>query len=268
MKLSIWHCKVLYTLTNVELFKIADTAEISIALLTQTAKSDEWPKLRDRYRSLSDSKKEDLEVIELIVGDFRGNTSHVGFVEAVLRKIRNSPIEQKTKESAKQQFVSRLSEFGMNKDDAQRFLNQIEHDLNNAPSEVEKVSQVIQETEISIQEKIDIINAGYRFLVSSQSATAANLHDDLREHIGFFSDMMKQLRKQMPESLSFEELATLQRYISYGATSYHKLASLQYELSGVKAHVNTQSNLSKLFGAGYMIVRRDEMGRLVGDVEN
>lgn len=251
-------------LTKTELARVAEIGEVSLALLIQTAKTEEWKSKKDKYTSLTESKKNDLEVIELLVGDFRSNSAHVEYVELILKKLK-AKSEQQTKESAKEQFVSRLAEFGMDAENAQKFIAQIQKDLSTAPSEADAVADIIQETEISIQEKIDVINAGYRFLVGAQSQTAANLHDDLRENIAFISSMMADIRAKMPASMGYEELITSQRYLNYGFTSLHKLMQLQYELSGVKAHVNHQSQLSKLFGAGYNIIRRDEMGRIAGD---
>lgn len=254
----------MYVLTKLELARVAEIGEVSLSLLIESARVESWKDRKDKYNSLSESKKEDLEVIELLIGDFTGNKPHVEFVEAVLKKAKAS-VDKQTKESAKEQFVSRLAEFGMDKENAHKFVAQVEHDLGVNPSEAESVAEVVQSTEISIQEKIDTINAGYRFLVASQSMTAANLHDELRENIAFISEMMRTVRERMPKSMGYEELITSQRYLNYGFTSLHKLMSLQYELSGVKAHVNHQSSLSKLFGAGYNIIPRDEMGKLVGD---
>ena len=264
MKLSIWHCKVLYILSRLELAKVAETGEVSLSLLTQTAKVEEWKPKKDKYHSLPESKKQDLDVIELLAGDFKSNPSHVEYVELVLKKVKAKSTQQ-TKESVIDQFANRLGDFGMDKENAKKFMSQIQKELNEHPSESESAVNIAQETEISIQEKIDTINAGYRFLVAAQSQTAADLHDDLRENINFISSMMKDIRSKMPSGMGYEELITSQRYLNYGFTSLHKLMQLQYELSGVKAHVNHQSQLSKLFGAGYNIIRRDEMGRLIGD---
>lgn len=264
MKLSIWHCQTLYIMTKLELAKVASIGEVSLGVLIEKAREGDWKFKKEKFTTLSETSKNDLDVLECLLGEFKSNSAHVEYVKAILHKLKLKE-SQTTKESAKEQFVSQLGEFGMDAENARRFIAQMARDLSLNPSETDVVADVVESAEISIQEKIDTINAGYGFLVKAQSASASEMHDQLRKHIGFFSKMMSQLEDRLPPAMSFEDLAAFQRDVSYVASSYAKLASLQYDLSGVKSHVNHQSAVAKIFGQGYMVMRRDELGRLVGD---
>ena len=261
MKLSIWHCQALYIMTRLALAKVASIGEVSLSVLEMSAKTGNWKFKKDKFATLSEASKNDLDVLECLLGEFKSNESHVETVKTILHKLKLKE-SQATKESAKEQFVSQLGEFGMDAENARRFIAQMERDLSLNPSESDIVADVVASTEISMQEKIDTINAGYNFMVAAQSSSASEMHDKLRKHIGFFSKMMDQLEDRLPKSMDFEDLATYQRSLSYVASSFAKLATLHYDLSGVKTHVNHHSAVAKLFGQGYYVVRRDELGRL------
>lgn len=262
MKLSIWHCQTLYIMTKLELAKVASIGEVSLKMLELEAKTNNWKFKKDKFASLSDSSKNDLDILECLLGEFKSNESYVEYVQAILRKLKAKE-SQATKESAKEQFVSQLGEFGMDADNARRFIAQMERELVANPSESELVADVVDQTELSIREKIDTIQAGYEFLHSSHSSSANKMQSKLEKHVNFFSKMMDQLEDRLPSALDFEDLARIQRELYYVVSSYCKLASMSYDVSGVKTHINHQSAVAKLFGEGYYVVRRDELGRLV-----
>jgi hypothetical protein len=264
MKLSVWHCKTLYVMTKLDLAKVASVGDVSLKMLEIEAKVDNWKFKKDKFASLSESSKNDLDILECLLGEFKSNEGYVDYVQAILNKLKTKE-SQTTKEAIKQRFVSQLGEFGMDSENAGRFIAQMEQELALNPSETELMADVVDQTELSVKEKISTIQAGYAFLHSSQSSSAANMQTKLDKHVNFFSKMMDQIEDRLPASLDFEDLARIQRELYYVVSSYCKLASMAYDVSGVKTHVNYQSSVAKLFGEGYYVVRRDELGRLTSD---
>ena len=262
MKLSIWHSQALYVMTNLDLVQVAKTAEVSLDVLSGKAKQENWQFKKDKFKTLSETSKNDLDVLEFLLGEFQSNANHVEYVRSLLHKLKLKESQQ-TKESAKEQFVNQLGEFGMDAENARRLIEQMARDLSMNPSETDVVADVVASTQLSVQERIDTVAAGYAMLVQNQSANASDMHNKLNKHIGFFSKMMDQLEARLPNSMDFEDLAALQRSLSYVASSYAKLATLQYDLSGLKSYVNHNVDIAKLFGKGYTVMKRDELGKLV-----
>jgi hypothetical protein len=189
MKLSIWHCQTLYVMTSLDLVQVAQTAEVSLSVLSGKAKQENWQFKKDKFKTLSETSKNDLDVLECLLGEFQSNDAHVEYVRSILHKLKLKESQQ-TKESAKEQFVSQLGEFGMDAENARRLIEQMARDLSMNPSETDVIADVVASTPLSVQEKIDTIGAGYAMLVQNQSANASDMHDKLNKHIGFFSTDM------------------------------------------------------------------------------
>jgi len=260
MKLGIWHCKVLYAMSDWGITKIAKLAEVSADLLIQEARSGEWAEKREQFSTMPDIDKEDLGKLELLLGKFQSDPGKLEWVNGLIAKIKQKK-EREDSQKIVDQCVAKLSEFGVDKSNAEDIIAEIQRSLANNNDELIESHKA----EVSIRDKVDAVNNGYSILASGQNQAIAESHEILRDTIQFFGDCFKDIKRTRPSSASFEELMQWQRGLSYGALSLSKLMSLYYDMSGLKTHVNHHSAIAKMFGQGYLVMRREELGRLVGD---
>jgi hypothetical protein len=264
MKLSLWHAKALYILSKLDLTEVGKVGEINLQILTHKAKAEDWVDKKEMYKELPEEKKYDLDFVELLVGKFRHEKSYHAFVVKLLDKLKNKGSIQ-TKQDAEEQFISRLGEYGMDHENAKLLIAQIKSQLVGNPSESEVVMPVLDAVRMTHTEKIDLAQFAYKALSEGHADGASELQERLRRHIAFFSRMIDQLDDKIGQNLPLEDLVNIQRYISYAATSLHKLSTLQYESSGVKTHIHHHAALAKLYGSGYVAMPRDEFGRITLD---
>lgn len=269
MRLSIWHCKTLYVMTRLDLKKVSEVGEVSINLLAQTAKSENWDRLKFKFASLPKDRQSDFEYLELLIGDFRTNESHVAYVNGILTKLHkkvdaNIANNQDTyKSDVKTQLANRLIEYGMDSHTATAMIDDMESILVESKKDIEDFLTI--DASLSIQEKLDTMNAGYRFLTQYFEDSASEMHDQLREQMRYIHEIIMSIRSTTPASLSYEDRLSSLRYLTYGFQAYGNLARVRGKLTGTEHYVNHHAPLAKVVGKEYMLVPRDELGRLSGD---
>jgi hypothetical protein len=264
MRLSIWHCEALYVLAQLSINQIASMSGIDPLDISGSVACDKWQSKRNKYEKLNEHQKYDESYINLIITEFDSDPAKRDFIHSLLEKMKSrSPGLNEVSKKRRDQYVAMLGEFGMDKDSASSLISNIERDASQSddPHPESEYSNI--NTSITIEDSLDTINAGYRYLVNAHDASAIQIHNDLRKKINFFSSMLDDIESKMPQSLSFEELVSSQRNIRHAASAYASLVQLHYDIGGLKGYVNHHSAVAKLFGQGYMVIKRDEMGRLL-----
>lgn len=256
-KLGLWHCQALYVLTPMDLKKVSQTAAVELRLIAETAKTEGWLTKKKKYAQLNETQRQDLDVIDLLLG-FE-NSEQRSFAAKILEKLAQNQKDE-AREEVKKQKVAQLGEFGMSAEQAELFLSEYESSLNGS-----NPGDYAVEAELSVQQKLDTINAGYKFFTASLNGGLSECHDVLREAIGFYSRMVKDMNSKYPANASFEELVGYQRPASYTAQALAKLVGEYAALSGVNGYVNHHAAIAKMFANGYHVVHKDALGRMVNN---
>lgn len=254
MLLSLWQCQALFVIAQSSLRDIADLSQIDYGVVHNSALCDGWEEKRRKYLGLPPEAKKSHPVIELILGDFVSDKSRNSYVRYLLSDDFSA---SSGVPASAERAIARLREFGIEEADAKCLISDIESIMGLERPNPKYPSSV------SLPERLDTINSTYRYLAQAHDRNASFFHDDLRKKIQFFSLMLDRLQETMPDDLSFEQIAQAQRNIRYCANAYGSLVHLYFEIAGLKGYINHQSAIAKVFGQGYMVIKRDEMGRLV-----
>lgn len=252
-------------MSKMDLVKVSRVAELELGLLTLKAREEDWSNKKEKFAKLTKEKREDFEILEMLIGDFQDDSAHTDYVKQILAKIDAREQRDKQLENSEDKIVNRLSEFGLDKQDATKLIEDIKQDIQRSNSDDSSLSDLVRNTEMTVRERIDAVGARYEFLYGVHQKTQTESLTQLEKHLAFFSRMMSQLDAKISDNLPLEDLVNIQRYISYAATSYHRLLALKYEMTGIKHHVNYHTAKARLFGHGYVVAKRDEMGRLLAD---
>ncbi|MEH2329388.1 hypothetical protein [Nostoc sp.] len=175
MNLSIWHCAVLYCCIDASIEKLAEKAGLSPDLLNQARIVEKWDAKKAQLAKLSPKQKVSLDILELLFGEFQADEDKKLFVQKMLDKIKNIKKPTKLDKTAiKLQKVSQLTEFGMSSEQATAFIEEVEKTLASGKvAKYDNFSDVIPD-ELSIQDKLNIVNNSYKYLVSGYNSQLAN----------------------------------------------------------------------------------------------
>jgi hypothetical protein len=274
MKLSIWHCEALYVIAQLPLPELPALSGISFAAIKGSAMCDKWDAKKAKYTALDAVHMYDVYTVNLIITEFTSDPRKVEFINGILDKIKKKESmnsltiakKDSLSESRRKQYIAQLGEFGMDEKSAMSLVASIERDSNANSSDDTRLAPQDYDCDsikISIQDELDTVNAGYKYLADAHDTNSSQIHADLRKKIKFFSAMIEDIETKMPQSISFDELIQIQRNIRHAASAYASLVQLHYDTGGLKGYVNHHAAVAKLFGQGYMVIKRDEMGRLI-----
>lgn len=199
MKLSIWHCLVLYCCGNASIEKLSSLSGLAANFLNQERVNEKWDLKRAQFLKLSPKQKMSFDILELLFGEFQADERKREFMQKVLDKLKTTKKPVKVdKGEIKLQKVSQLTEFGMSHEQATAFVEDVEKNLASGKAIASDDLLDVIPAELSIQDKLDTVNQSYRGLVSGYNSQQANYQKILETAIEFNAEEIRLLEaKQM-----------------------------------------------------------------------
>lgn len=270
MILSLWHCKVLYISSNVDLSKIAEISQLPKSILFQAHSTDDWEFKRAQFLKLDIKQKSNFDTLELIFGRFQNDPAKTQFVQKVTAKLPSKGKVKRTRSELKQQKANQLIEYGFAPEQATRFIEDMEKDLGFKgkvkPESAENslLNEIAAETELSIQDKLDTVNGTYRMLAQDYQADIADMNALIKRAIHFYFNELIEIESSKTSGQSdFDERVQRQRALSYNAQSLFRLVTLYYDMSGMKTHTHHAAALAKLIANGYSVLDKEQVSQIL-----
>ncbi|MCC5648486.1 hypothetical protein LC609_01290 [Nostoc sp. XA013] len=230
MNLSIWHCFVLYCYGDTTIERLAEKADLSVLLLNQAKNVEKWDSKKAQFLKLSPKQKTSLDILELFFGEFQEDDAKKAFVQKVIDRLKNPKKSSKSdKAEIKLQKISELTEFGMSHEQATAFIEEVEKILARGKTTPSDNFSDLMPKELSIQDKLDIVNHSYKYLVSGKNSQLANCQKILEDAIKFYAGEIAALKATKGKLNDFDEIALRQRTLSCNAQSLSKLIKLYIE---------------------------------------
>jgi hypothetical protein len=281
--LSMWHCQVLFVIGSIELDKLAQKSGIHYALLREMASNENWRQKQVMYGKFTTKMRKSIENLESIFGDFVGDEEKLGFVNFVLEKAKTKRSRKLTRTVAGsgddisvkefiQQQESILGEYGMTPEQSKEFINNLKSKIGVTASrrsdtkydkqqdallsDIDNGRQTGEIKELSISEKLDTFNAGYRLLAASQNQGVMEVNKVAWDTLRHYYHQLKLLEYYEENGMDEEadKLLGRQRNRAYLGNIIFRLAPMVFEVSGLKGAVLKENAIAKFHSLGMTVI--------------
>jgi hypothetical protein len=275
---SIWHCQILYVIGGIELDKLAEKSGLHYAVLKETMGHENWRQKQSMYSKFTAKMRKTIENLECIFGDFVHDAEKLEFVQFVIdkakfkgkRKTSGANSGENLKEFIEQQ-ESILTEYGMTPEQSKEFVNGLKSKLGNGSakasssrdkqqdvllSEIEGGRQSGQVKEVSLNDKFDSFNAGYRLLAASQNQGVMELNKVTWDTVRHYYHQLKLLEYYEENGMDEEadKLLGRQRNRAYLGNVLFRVVPMAFEISGLKGGVLKENAIAKFHSLGYSVI--------------
>lgn len=267
---SLWHCRVLYTLSQSNLKKISQLTGWSVSKLSLHCSSEQWDYRREKFHKELNSgsgKAEDYDFLELLLGDFLAVSEKVKFVKGVLSHclqafVPEVPPQPRLEGNPLDAIAHRLTEHGFDLRQARELIaSAIDPTKRDVTDFLDK-----KEQNIDLLADIDNKRLGYAAVASQYDEGITETLDTCRIGINLFRRELDRVILALPHNYTAEDLLVETagqgvKWMNYISQAIARLAELQLKASGASRYIDHDANVAKLVKNGYMVVETDAIDK-------
>ena len=262
LKLSLWHCLVLYVVSGNSAEELADYSGIDIELLQECEEISNWQERRESYLKLKELKiiNKDLALLEALLGKFACDAKKRQFIEKVIENSKKS----NTKSSKYQNQKNILLEFGMDKMQAENFIKRT-ISIRDSSKSVQQIEDILETEKIDLKDKLDTFNFHHKSLAVFHKEQAVELDIISRETLNYYYSQLLKIQ-ELEKNGDDEQRVNLineQRNHAYLANTIIRLSQLRYETTGLKQAGIQPNAIAKLKTLGYTVLNDAEIEDLL-----
>jgi hypothetical protein len=275
IKLSLWHCGVLYILGDIAIAQLATKSGIDEIVLRESRTLENWDSKAKMYQSFTPKMKKKLSNLEVLFGEFEDDQDKVEFINYALDRIGTKKAKNQSQAIAefKSQQVAILQEYGMTQEQSEAFVTNIQSNLTKGKKGVDKHQEKAEEvladiagaTSPTIVDKLDTFNAGYRILANSVSQKILELDNIAWNTLRYYHGQLHMLQHFQANGMVEEEMQLLQKQRSqaYLGNTIFRLCPMIQELSGLKGYLLKENSIAKFHSLGYSVIENSAYQQIV-----